>query len=115
MHSVGQQGAALTHQHPAASLCRNLLELVKLGNNGSSERVLTNLLSFHSSCVLAAEAQLGDGDIIKNDVEIFGPFKQLPAHQQRHLNMNSDASALTTLTEQRAKVLQYLSPLCDEL
>lgn len=48
--------------------------------------VLTNLLGLHSSRVLAAEAQLSDGHIIEDDVEVLGPLEQLPAHQQGNLD-----------------------------
>lgn len=49
---------------------------------------LTDLLGLHSSCVLAAETQLSDGNIIKNDVKVFGSLKELPTHQKGHLENN---------------------------
>lgn len=42
----------------------------------------TNLFGLDSCCVLSAEAQLCDGYIIKDDVEVFSTFKQLPTDQQ---------------------------------
>lgn len=45
----------------------------------------TNLFGLDSCCVLSAEAQLCDGYIIKDDVEVFSTFKQLPTDQQRNL------------------------------
>lgn len=53
------------------------------------ELVLTNLFGLHSSSILTAEAQLSDGHVVKDDVEVFGSFIQLPPHQQRHLSDNN--------------------------
>lgn len=55
---------------------------------------LTNLLGLHSSSVLATEAQLSYGYIVKNDVKVFGSFKQLPAYQQGNLDNKTDQQHL---------------------
>jgi hypothetical protein len=36
-----------------------------------------NLFGLDRSCVLSSEAELGDGDIVKNDVEVAGAIHQL--------------------------------------
>lgn len=43
------------------------------------------LLRFNSCCVFTTEAELCDGDVIQDDVEILGSLCQLLANQQRHL------------------------------
>lgn len=42
----------------------------------------TDLLGLYSCCVLSAEAQLGDGYVIEDDVKVFSTLKQLPTDQQ---------------------------------
>lgn len=49
-------------------------------------RLLTDLLGFYSSCILPAEAELCNGHVIQNDVEVFSSFDQLPPDEQRHLD-----------------------------
>lgn len=46
---------------------------------------LTDLLGLDSGGVLSAEAELGDGHVVQDDVEVFRPLKQLPADQQGNL------------------------------
>lgn len=45
----------------------------------------TDLFGLHSGRVLVTEAELGDGHVIQDDVEVFGPLKQLSADQQGNL------------------------------
>ncbi len=47
--------------------------------------LLTDLFGLHSGGVLSAEAELGDGHVVQDDVEVFGPLKQLSADQQGNL------------------------------
>lgn len=54
-------------------------------SGGTRELVLTNLFGLHGGRVLSAEAELSDGHIVQDDVEVFGPLEQLSADQQRHL------------------------------
>lgn len=50
-----------------------------------SDSSLTDLFGLHGGRVLAAEAELGDGHVVQDDVEVFGPLKQLPADQHGNL------------------------------
>lgn len=50
---------------------------------------LTNLLGLHRSSILPAEAQLGDGHVIKDDVEVLCPLIELSPDEQRHLYQNT--------------------------
>lgn len=61
---------------------------------GTRERALTNLFGFNSGCVLSAEAELSDGHIVQDDVEVFGALEQLSADQQRHL-MATEGKSVT--------------------
>lgn len=47
-----------------------------------SRALHTNLFGLHSCCVLSAEAQLCEGYVIENDVEVFSTFDQLSTDQQ---------------------------------
>lgn len=49
--------------------------------------LLTDLFGLDGGCVLSAEAELSDGDVVQDDVEVFGPLKQLSADQQGHLRL----------------------------
>jgi hypothetical protein len=53
----------------------------------------TDLLGLHSGCVLAAEAELRNGHVVQDDVEVLGPLKQVPSDQQRHLGRETGHSA----------------------
>lgn len=66
------------------------------------------MLGLHSSSVLAAEAQLSNGYIIKDDVEVFGSLKQLPADQQGHLDKNTEQQCSTTSYRYRLNLWQAL-------
>lgn len=50
-----------------------------------SDSSLTDLFGLHGGRVLAAEAELGDGHVVQDDVEVFGPLEQLPADQHGNL------------------------------
>lgn len=50
-----------------------------------SDSSLTDLFGLHGGRVLAAEAELCDGHVVQDDVEVFGPLKQLPADQHGNL------------------------------
>lgn len=54
-------------------------------SDAAVRRLLTDLLGFYCSCILLAEAELCNGHIIQNDVEVFCSLDQLPPDQQRHL------------------------------
>lgn len=47
--------------------------------------LLTDLFGLNCSGVLSTEAELGDGHVVQDDVEVFCPLKQLSADQQGHL------------------------------
>lgn len=55
----------------------------------TSPHLLTNLLGLDGGCVLSAEAEFGDGNVIQDDVEVFGPLKQLSTDQQGHLDIDA--------------------------
>lgn len=50
--------------------------------------LLTDLFGLHSGGVLSTEAELCDGHVVQDDVEVFGPLKQLSADQQGDLEDN---------------------------
>uniref|UniRef100_A0A480HAH8 Prohibitin-2 n=1 Tax=Sus scrofa TaxID=9823 RepID=A0A480HAH8_PIG len=52
--------------------------------------LLSHLFGFYSCCVLPAEAQLSDGDIVQDEAEVLGPLRQLPSDQQGHLGPLGD-------------------------
>ena len=48
------------------------------------------LFRFDGVCVLFAEGQFGDGDVIENDIEVSRTRSQLIAHHARHVLTLSD-------------------------
>lgn len=50
---------------------------------------LTNLFGLDGGRVLSTEAELGDGHVIQDDVEVFGPLEELSADQQGHLGTDA--------------------------
>ena len=89
------------------------------------------MLGLDGGGVLSTEAQLGDGHVVQDDVEVFGPLEQLSADQQGHLQEDRSVTFSLSLTpepsgpinsstgrsgdvEFRFK-LWYLSSLSDEL
>jgi len=50
--------------------------------------LLRHLLGLHGRTVLGTEAQLRDGHVIQDDVEVFGPLDELRADQGGHLSHN---------------------------
>lgn len=62
------------------------LAIYLLANKNDVQGFLTDLLGFYSSCILPAEAELCNGHVIQNDVEVFSSFDQLPSDEQRHLD-----------------------------
>lgn len=45
----------------------------------------TDLFSFNSGSILFAETELGDGNVIKDDIEISRTFCQFTTHEQGNL------------------------------
>lgn len=58
---------------------------------------LTHLLGLHGSRVLPAEAELGDGHVVQDDVEVFSSLKQFSADQQRDLRAQSQSGGVVKL------------------
>lgn len=54
--------------------------------------LLTDLLGLDGGGVLSAEAQLSDGHVVQDDVEVFCPLEQLSADQQGHLEDENGCS-----------------------
>ena len=52
--------------------------------------LLTDLLCLHGGGVFSAEAQLCDGHVVQDDVEVFSSLEQISADQQRHLEEEGD-------------------------
>src|SRR4029434_5964288 len=46
---------------------------------------LTDLLGLHGGCVLFADAQLRDGHVVQDDVEVLGPLEEIAADHERNL------------------------------
>lgn len=58
--------------------------------------LLTDLFGLNCGGVLSTEAELGDGDVVQDDVEVFRPLEQLSADQQGHLEGTKQFSVYCT-------------------